>query len=144
MIRKLLAGLMITLSVLTVATVLVPQPASAATSAECTGNNSIPIIPKWYKYIPRHFDSRTQSCILDAEFPTSIPAVLLAVFEIILRIAGMLAVIFIVYGGFQYLITTGEPDKAKNARTTIINALVGLMITILSTAIVNLVGRNIV
>lgn len=146
MLRKLLVGLMLVSSLLTAGAVLVPQPAHAATSAECLSDTSgaIPLIPKWYKYIPRHFEAATGTCVLDAVFPDSIPAILLAVFEIILRITGLAAVIYIIYGGFQYLTTTGEPEKAKNARTTIINALVGMMIVIFATAIVNLVGRNVV
>lgn len=121
----------------------IPRIASAATSAECYGNASVPILPKWYKYLPYHFDSATNSCVVDAEFPGSIPAILLAVFEILLRISGILAVVFIVYGGFQYLTSTGEPDKAKAARTTIMNALIGMMIAMFATVIVNLVGNNI-
>lgn len=143
MFKKLLVGLAISLNLFIGVAVLVPQSAYAATSAECTGNNSIPLLPKWYKYIPHHYDSASRSCIVDATFPDSIPAVLLAIFEIILRITGLVAVVFVIYGGFQYLTSTGEPDKAKNARTTIINALVGMMIAIFATAIVNLVGRNV-
>ncbi len=141
--HKLFAMLLIISGMLGVSTVLVPSVATAATAAECTGNASIPILPKWYKYIPHHFDASTNSCVVDAQFPESIPAILLAISEILLRIAGILAVIFVIYGGFQYLTSTGEPDKAKAGRTTIINALVGLMIAMLSTVIVNLVGRNI-
>lgn len=141
--RKLVASLFVSLGIFAAGMVLAPVPAQAASAAECTGNSSVPFLPKWYKYIPHYFDSASQSCIVSASFPSSIPAILLAIFEIILVVAGVLAVVFIVYGGFQYLITTGEPDKAKNARTTIINALVGLMITMFATVIVNLVGRNI-
>lgn len=135
-------------------TALAPQFASAATEEDCDasrpGSGSIPILPKWYKYIPHHFDGT--DCVLqadtdgdgEADLDKVVPAVLLAVVEILLRIVGILAVIFVIYGGFQYLTSTGEPDKAKAGRTTIINALVGLMIAMLATAIVNLIGRNIV
>lgn len=123
---------------------LQPRVTEAATASACTsGTSGITILPTWHKYIPKSFDSRTNSCNLEAAFPGSIPAILLAVFEILLRIVGILAVVFVIYGGFQYLTSTGEPDKAKAGRTTIINALVGMMIAMLATTIVNLVGRNI-
>ncbi|HTE22562.1 MAG TPA: hypothetical protein VK674_05985 [Candidatus Limnocylindria bacterium] len=152
-LRRLFASFFVAASILTAGAVLFPQPVHAATREECTGNASITVLPKWYKYLnPRWGDPdgpppngpQGPTCILDgATFPGAIPAILLAVFEILLRVAGIVSVLFIVYGGFQYLITTGEPDKAKNARTTIINALVGLMIAMFATVIVNLVGRNI-
>lgn len=100
----------------------------------------ISIVPTWYKYL----DSETLEgkCTPLFVVPDDIGKVLLAIFEIVLYVGGVVAVMFVVYGGFLYLTSTGEPDKAKNARTTIINALVGLAITVLATAIVNLVGRN--
>ncbi len=141
--RKFVLGMLVMVSIFSAGIVFMPRIASAATAEECTGNTSVPILPKWYKYISHYYDGATSSCVVDAEFPGSIPAILLAIFEILLRISGILAVIFIIYGGFQYLTSTGEPDKAKAARTTIINALVGMMIAMFATVIVNLVGRNI-
>jgi hypothetical protein len=144
--RRLLIGFLLVVNVSALSMVLLPHPVSAATESECEGNDSIEFLPKWYKYLKPRVQTPaggTQpECVLDASFPGAIPRILLAVFEILLRIAGLLAVIFIVYGGFQYLTSTGEPDKAKNARTTIINALVGLFIAMFSVAIVNVVGRN--
>jgi hypothetical protein len=75
--------------------------------------------------------------------PESIIPILMAIFEILLYIGGVVAVVFVIYGGIQYIISQGEPDRIRGARTTIINALVGLVIVILSTAIVNLIARNI-
>jgi len=149
LLRRVLAGSFIVINLLAAGVVLLPQPAYAASQEECEGNASITILPKWYRYLNPHWGDpdgsgpEGESCVLDAVFPSAIPAILLAVFEILLRLAGIISVVFITYGGFQYLITTGEPDKAKNARTTIINALVGLMIAIFATVIVNLVGRNV-
>jgi len=142
LLRRVLAGSFIVINLLAAGVVLLPQPAYAASQEECEGNASITILPKWYRYLNPHWGDpdgsgpEGESCVLDAVFPSAIPAILLAVF-------GIISVVFITYGGFQYLITTGEPDKAKNARTTIINALVGLMIAIFATVIVNLVGRNV-
>jgi hypothetical protein len=144
-LRGLMIGLL--LGVMGVAgwNAVLPAQASAASSYYCPENpqtvTNLLDFPTWYKYLNPHFANN--ECVLDAEFPDAIPKIALAVFEIILRVSGMLAVIFVIYGGFQYLTSTGEPDKAKNARTTIINALVGLMIAMLSTVIVNVIGRNI-
>jgi amino acid transporter len=133
---------------LTMMTVMLPQSAHAGSRQECEGNNSITIFPKWYKYLNPHWETpsgaRVPECVLrGGGFPDAIPGIALAIFEILLRVAGLVAIIFIVYGGFQYLTSTGEPDKAKNARTTITNAVIGMLITMFATVIVNVVGRNI-
>jgi hypothetical protein len=48
----------------------------------------------------------------------------------------------VIIGSFQYILTQGEPEKAKNAKSTIQNALIGLVIVILSTAIINFIGAR--
>jgi FtsH-binding integral membrane protein len=65
------------------------------------------------------------------------------VIEILLRVAGIFAVVFIMYGGFQYLTSQAEPDKVNKAKHTIINALVGLIIAILASVIINFIARSI-
>jgi len=102
---------------------------------------AISIVPTWYKFLGDHQSGG--KCTPTFNFPADIPRVLLALFEIVLYVGGIVAVIFVIYGGFLYLTTQGEPDRASNARTTIVNAIVGLVITMLSVVIVNLIGRNI-
>lgn len=143
-------SLLAVVSALMLGAVLAPQPVHAAASPEtCRGRSTlgIEVVPKWYKYLVDDsdpFDPATQGCKFSRGFPDSIPLILLAVFEILLRVAGIAAVVFVIYGGFQYLTSTGEPDKAKAARTTITNALVGVMIVMFATVIVNVIGRGIV
>lgn len=99
-------------------------------------------IPTWYKYLGG--DSSDGRCVPVFTIPDDIGAVLLAVFEILLRIGALVAVGFIIYAGFQLILAQGEPERIKGARSTIINALIGLIITILATAVVNLIARNII
>lgn len=49
---------------------------------------------------------------------------------------GAIAVLIIVIAGLQYVISAGDPQKVNKAKNTIIYALVGLAIAILSYAIV--------
>lgn len=115
----------------------------AAANANCTKNSSTFLgFPTWYKYLD--FEEGSEDCDITFDVKKDIGKVLLAVFEIILRVAGLVAVGFVIFGGFQYLISQGEPDRIKGARTTIINAIIGLAIAISATAIVNLIAQNIV
>lgn len=62
------------------------------------------------------------------------------ILDIVIRIAGLVAVGFVVYGGVLYVLSRGEPDKAKKALGTIINALIGLVIAVVAAAIVAFLG----
>lgn len=113
-------------------------------------NTSFLSFPTWYKYLDKAPGAGGKCDIAvpkDAEgntrIDTLVAPVLLAIFEIILRIGGIAAVGFIIFGGFQYLISQGEPDRTKGAKSTILNAVIGLVITLSASAIVNLIGRNI-
>ena len=48
---------------------------------------------------------------------------------------GIVAVIFIVMGGVQYLTSSGDPGKVKKAKDTILYACIGLVICALAFAI---------
>ena len=56
-----------------------------------------------------------------------------------LFLVGVLSVIMIIYGGIQYVISVGDSGKVAKAKNTIIYAIVGLIVAILSYAIVNFV-----
>jgi hypothetical protein len=64
----------------------------------------------------------------------------LGLLDIVLRLAGLVAVGYIIYGGIQYITSDGAPDATKDAQQTIINALVGLVIALLATATVSFIG----
>jgi hypothetical protein len=141
--RRVLASLIISaVALFGSLVVLAPMQALAATADKCTQSSAGFLgFPTWYKYLNPTFEDG--ECKLNIEFPQDLTGILLAVFEIILRIGGLAAVGFIIFGGFQYLISQGEPDRTKGAKSTILNALIGLAITLSATAIVNLIGRNI-
>jgi hypothetical protein len=101
------------------------------------------IIPTWYKYLQGEIDEVSGKCRVANFSIDSIGAVLLALFEIILYVGGIVAVAYVIYGGFQYIISQGEPDRLKSARGTILNAVIGLAISISAIAIVNLIGHTI-
>lgn len=100
-------------------------------------------IPTWYKYLDgEKIGGRCAPKFEADKIATELPKLLLGIFDIVLFIGGIVAVVFILYGGFQYLIGQGEPERTKNARSTIINALIGLVITISASAVVQLIGGN--
>ena len=55
---------------------------------------------------------------------------------------GLVAVIMIIVGGFKYITSGGDSGKASNGRTTIVSALIGLVIVALAQVIVQFVLTN--
>lgn len=101
----------------------------------------IKIIPTWYQYL----EGRTENgkCVVNVDafkFPDDVDRILLAGVDILLRGGAIIAVGFVIYGGYKYIASQGEPDKTNEARHMITNALIGLVIASLATVIVNLVA----
>lgn len=98
-------------------------------------------IPTWYKYL-----EVGDNCAVKIDFtnnPNQIWLIALAIADMLLRIAGLVAVFFVIYGGYRYITSQFDPEGTKNARDTILNALIGLAVAVLATALVNFVGRTI-
>jgi len=55
---------------------------------------------------------------------------------IILLVAGIIAFLYLLYGGIQYMTAGGDAEKATAARTTILNAVIGIIIIVISYSIV--------
>ncbi|NCU30606.1 hypothetical protein EOL73_02280 [Candidatus Saccharibacteria bacterium] len=58
------------------------------------------------------------------------------IIQVILFIVGVLAVVMIIYGGTQYLLSAGDTAKIEKAKNTLIYSIVGLVVAILAYAIV--------
>ena len=61
------------------------------------------------------------------------------VVNLLLIIAGIISVIMIIVGGIRYTTSAGDAGQTKSARDTVIYAVAGLVIAIMSFAIVNFV-----
>lgn len=57
----------------------------------------------------------------------------------LLMAIGIISVIMLIYGGIRYIISGGDQKKVTDAKNTILYALIGLIIALLSYAIVNFV-----
>ena len=59
--------------------------------------------------------------------------------NILIWVVGIVAVIMIVWSGFKYITAAGDSGKIASAKSSLIYAIVGLIIAILAYAIVNFV-----
>lgn len=103
-------------------------------------------LPTWYQYLELRHDPLGKcelAPMTTEEFIKSLPLIAVAAVEILLRLAALVAIGYIIWGGIQYVIAQGEADRLKKARQTIINALIGLVIAMISTGLVAFVGTRI-
>ena len=57
--------------------------------------------------------------------------------NLMLFIVGILAIIFLIFGGIRYVISGGDKSKVDSAKNTILYAIVGLIVAILGYAVVS-------
>ena len=112
-----------------------------ASGCEDNENNDFFGFPKWYKYLGQQpvEDAVSGATICNAKLNgiQDVWLVVAATIEILLRVASIIAIGLIIYGGISYVISQGVPDKTKKAQATIINAIIGLVIAIIATASVS-------
>lgn len=129
--------------------------ASTTTASAATGNPAcagrLLTFPVWYRGLtsgsncsdlksPADFASGSK----DSGIGTYIGIIALNVIEMLLQLIGYIAAFFIIYGGFIYMTQGSESNKVEEAKKTILNAVVGLVISIFSIAIVNLIFNYII
>lgn len=61
------------------------------------------------------------------------------VIDFLLFLIGVIAVIMVIYGGIQYALSAGDPNKVSKAKNTIVYAVIGIVVAMLAFAIVNFV-----
>lgn len=75
--------------------------------------------------LPTYFAScQTTSCIV------------MNIVNILLAIVFLIAVVFLLIGGFRYIISQGNEEGVEKAKGTITNAIIGVVVTVLAWIIV--------
>lgn len=101
-------------------------------------------IPTWYKYLDgvTTVDPLTgrDACTPVVSSAQDIWLIGLAVIDILLRIAILAAIAFVVVGGVRFMTSQGQPDKIKAALSTVINASIGIVISLAAATIVAFVA----
>jgi lysylphosphatidylglycerol synthetase-like protein (DUF2156 family) len=121
-----------------------------AAAAACNKPKLLGIFQPWYQYLDvqqRTIPSNGATYCSVQKFnllgsSSDVPLVLLAVVDDLLRLAGLVAVGYVVYGGIQYATSQGNPDQTAKAQSTIINALIGLAIALIAVATVSFLGNK--
>ncbi len=100
----------------------------------------------WYHYLPpgdfSGCDLVNFNFLPSSSVASDVPLVMLAVIDDLLRIAGIVAIAFVIVGSVRYITSQGNPEQTAQAQSTIINALIGTAIAIAAATFVGFVGSQ--
>ncbi len=110
-------------------------------AAPCSGGSLLGL-PSWYAYLDCTDVGGRPTPTMDADkFLPNLLLIGMAIIELLLKLSGILAIGYVVWGGIKYTTSQGSPEGTKSARETIAQALVGLVIILLATSLVATVAR---
>lgn len=116
---------------------LFPATTPIAQAAKCKTEAGLTIvsIKPWYSGVckPGTDDVEIKS------IPGDIIIIALNLLSIAIQIAGYAAVTLVIWGGIKYILASGEASKIASAKTTIQNALIGLLIVLVAITLVDFV-----
>ena len=71
---------------------------------------------------------------------TDIKILIRNIINIILGVAGLVSVLFVIIGGFRYITSAGNEEQAEAGKKTLQNAIIGIIIVVLSFVIVSVIS----
>lgn len=77
------------------------------------------------------------------DYVKGVSLVALAVIDTLIRLSSLIAVGFLIYGSIQYITSQGEPQGLAAAKSTISNAIIGLVIVMMAVAVVQFIGNSV-
>jgi hypothetical protein len=121
-----------------------PDNTTSESTSACT-EKAFLAYPTWYRGLRCKKNNGVEHVVIgrgEDKIPKTIWTVVLNVLDILIQTAGILAVVFLMYNGFQYLTSGGSADKISKAKTGMLQSVVGLTIAVLASVIISfIVGR---
>ena len=101
---------------------------SLLVAASCTGQT---LIPDLYAG-----GLRNSSCEVEINSLQQVLVLVGNLISILMFVAGFVAIAFIIVGGFTYITSAGDPSGIKKGKDVITNAIIGLVIAMVSFGVV--------
>lgn len=90
----------------------------------------------WFNGLPMDTDCNITQPTSD-KLPVFVWTIVLNILFDLTEAVGIVAMGFIIYGGYLFITSEGDPSKASKAKKTLTGAVIGLVIAVLATIIVN-------
>lgn len=114
----------------TVATIFAGAISPTVSAAACSNANGVLLFPAWFRGL---------DCVDNVPQVNDINQIWIIVMNIaqwLIIAGGYVALYFIIWSGFKYITSTGDPQKIVSAKNTLLNAIIGLVIVLASVAII--------
>lgn len=158
--RRLITNTFITLSILVAGLVFAPtttvqaqNPPANNTGGACPKNA---LFPQWYDDLcttengsvkiksPNDFKNGKTAEATGNALGTWILIIVMNIVKMLLTVVGYVALGFVIWGGFKYMTQGDSTQGTAGARKTIQNAIIGLVISIMSVALINFITSAVV
>lgn len=156
MMKKIILNISIMVMVLFAGVATIPPSTVAAD--DCPGKTFI--FPRWYENLCKTSSGETtimspaemggkngQTKTADdtaANFSKWIGVIAMNIVVMIMTVVGYVSLGFIIWGGFKYMISGDSSSGTVAARKTIQNAIIGLVLSIMSVSIINFIAGAVV
>lgn len=119
------------------------QPAPTQQSNDSCNKGGILNFPRWYDGICENGQVVSPSSLDGGKSGSGLGKfiwiIVLNVITMLLYVVGYVSLAFIIWGGFKYIISGDNASGTASARKTILNAVIGLILSIMSVGLVNLI-----
>lgn len=132
--------LLLLLVIVPLLSLLVSTVIAVDTHAANTCNERFFSLPAWYEGM---VDENCKFTGFETYKTDAFWLIAINLLEIAFQVVAYFAVGYIIWGGFKYIKSEGNPSKIGEAKQTILYAIIGLGVALSSVAIVNFVTRSI-
>ena len=130
--NRLSGFLLAVLSVLTFVLV-VPSDVARADIIPCPSQGVLGY-PTWFEGLKCDETPGSTTVIVNSQ--TDMLVIVLNIVQWLIITTGYAALFYVITGGLKYITAAGAPDKVKDAKTTVTNAIIGLVVALVAVAIV--------
>lgn len=96
----------------------------------------------WFHYLQADSECNIVNFNVLSDGGSDLMLIALALVDDMLRVAGFVAIAFLIYGGFLYITSQGSADQTAKAQSTIQNSLLGLVVAVISISFVTFLGNR--
>lgn len=113
---------------------------STTVGSMCTDGTFLGFVP-WYRGLTTEVDGK---CEIETPensdvLTTMVVSIILNVLADLTMAGGFIAIGFVIYGGYLYILSEGDPGRVAKGKKTLLSAVIGLAITMSANVIMNLI-----
>ncbi len=120
--------------------VVVPMPVEADAASDTTNSCGTPGflgLRPWYYGLCKPGTTEINDPADEDQMKVFVWKIILNILIDLLVVVGYASMIFIIYGGYQFMMSQGDPGKAASGKKTLTSAIIGMVIALSASVLVN-------